>query len=273
MKWASHEFQGLTRAARSLREVFTVFLNNQPTTRPAMSLLYEGKAKRLYSTDDDNVLLMEFKDDATAFNGQKKAQFADKGRLNKALTLKLYQLLEKEGVSTHFIEDQSPTTMLVKRVEIVPIELVVRNVVAGSLQKRTNLPEGQRLRQPIVETYYKDDDLGDPIITDDHIRELEIATTEDLAKMKRTGLKVNQLLINLFAKCGLVLVDFKLEFGKLYPDRKNIVLADEISPDTCRLWDAETGRKLDKDIFRQDLGDVMAGYAEILSRLEDALKS
>jgi phosphoribosylaminoimidazole-succinocarboxamide synthase len=238
-----------------------------------MSLLYEGKAKRLFSTDDANVLLMEFKDDATAFNGQKKAQFADKGKLNKALTLKLYELLEKESVPTHFVADQGEITMLVKRVEIVPIELVVRNVATGSLLKRTNLKEGQKLRQPIIETYYKDDAMGDPLITDDHIREMDIATTEDLAKMRRLGMKVNTILSGIFAKCGLLLVDFKLEFGRLYPDKKNIVLADEISPDTCRLWDIETGKKLDKDRFRQDLGDLVEGYAEILKRVEDALNS
>ncbi len=238
-----------------------------------MSLLYEGKAKKLFSTDDPNVLLMEFKDDATAFNGQKKAQFADKGRLNKALTLKLYHLLEKEGVPTHFVSDESEISLLVKRVEIVPIELVIRNVAAGSLLKRTTLKEGQRLRQPIIETYFKDDAMGDPLITDEHIREMEIASVEDLAKMRRLGMKVNQLLINIFEKCGLLLVDFKLEFGRLYPDKKNIVLADEISPDTCRLWDIETGQKLDKDRFRQDLGDLVEGYTEILKRVEDAINS
>jgi phosphoribosylaminoimidazole-succinocarboxamide synthase len=238
-----------------------------------MTLLYEGKAKRMYTTDEPNVLLMEFKDDATAFNGQKKAQLADKGRLNKALTLKLYELLEAESVSTHFVADHGENTLLVKRVEIVPIELVVRNVIAGSLQKRTGLPEGRKLRQPLIETYYKDDALGDPIITDDHIRELDLATPDELAKMKRSGLKVNQILTKIFAKAGLILVDFKLEFGRLYPNKKNIVLADEISPDTCRLWDEVTNKKLDKDRFRQDLGDVIEGYNEVLTRLTNALNS
>ena len=238
-----------------------------------MNLLYEGKAKRLYETEDATELLMEFKDDATAFNGQKKAQFENKGHLNKTLSVLLYQMLEKEGVATHFVRDDAATTIIVKRVEIVKIELVVRNIVAGSLQKRTGLPEGHRLKQPIIETYYKDDDLGDPIITDDHIRELGLAKPDEIEKMKRAGLKVNALLSKFFAKAGLVLVDFKLEFGRLYPNKHNIVLADEISPDTCRLWDETTGQKLDKDRFRQDLGDLVEGYSEILTRVENALHS
>ncbi len=236
-----------------------------------MNLLYEGKAKKLFETDDPNELLMEFKDDATAFNGQKKAQFQDKGRLNKALSLHLYQVLEKEGVATHFVRDDGPTTLIVKRVEIVKIELVVRNIVAGSLAKRTGLPEGQRLKQPIIETYFKDDALGDPLITEDHVRELGLAKPDEMEKMKRAGLKVNAVLSKLFAKAGLILVDFKLEFGRLYPNKHNIVLADEISPDTCRLWDEATGQKLDKDRFRQDLGDLVEGYSEILNRVENAL--
>jgi phosphoribosylaminoimidazole-succinocarboxamide synthase len=238
-----------------------------------MNLLYEGKAKKLFSTDEQNVLLMEFKDDATAFNGQKKAQFENKGRLNKALTIKIYEMLEAESVSTHFYADHGESTLLVKQVEIVQIELVVRNIVAGSLQKRTGLPEGKRLRQPIIETYYKDDALGDPIVTDEHIRELDLASSDELAKMKRFGLKINQILCKFFAKGGLTLVDFKLEFGRLYPNKKNIVLADEITPDTCRLWDTETGKKLDKDRFREDLGDLVEGYQEVLNRVQHALNS
>lgn len=238
-----------------------------------MTPIYEGKAKRLYETDDPNVLRMEFKDEATAFNAQKKAVFADKGRLNKAVTLALYRMLEQQGVRTHFVADQDAVNLLVRRVEIIQIELVVRNYVTGSLQKRTGLPEGQQLRQPIVETYYKDDALGDPIITDEHIRELGLATSDELDIMRRSGLEVNRIMTAFFEKAGMRLVDFKLEFGRLLPERTEIVLADEISPDTCRLWDLQTGEKMDKDRFRQDLGQVMEKYAEVLSRVEHAIGS
>ena len=238
-----------------------------------MTPIYEGKAKRLYETDDANVLRMEFKDEATAFNAEKKATFDDKGRLNKAITLALYRMLENEGVRTHFVADQDEINLLVRRVEIVQIELVVRNYVAGSLQKRTGLPEGQKLSQPIVETYYKDDDLGDPIITNEHIRELQLATPAELETMRQSGLEVNRIMIDFFEKAGMKLVDFKLEYGRLLPQKSEIVLADEISPDTCRLWDLDTGEKMDKDRFRQDLGQVMEKYAEVLSRVENAVGS
>jgi len=236
-----------------------------------MDLIYEGKAKKLFTTENPNELRMVFKDDATAFNGEKKASFADKGRLNKRLSLLLYELLEKDGVATHFVRDDGAESLIVKRVEIVPIEVVIRNIVAGSLKKRTGLPEGQRLRQPIIECYYKSDALGDPMINDEHIRELNLARGDELEKIKRSALKVNRTLNQFFAGAGLTLVDFKLEYGRLFPDKHNIVLADEISPDTCRLWDAETGEKLDKDRFRQDLGDLTEGYAKVLSRVEHAL--
>ncbi len=236
-----------------------------------MDLIYEGKAKKLFTTENPNELSMVFKDDATAFNGEKKGSFANKGRLNKKLTLLIYQLLEKEGVATHFACDEGPESLRVKRVEIVQVEVVVRNIVAGSLKKRTGLPEGQRLRQPIIEFYYKSDELGDPLINDEHIRELNLARGDEIEKIKRSALKVNRALSTFFAKAGLTLVDFKLEFGRLYPDKHNIVLADEITPDTCRLWDAETGQKLDKDRFRQDLGDLIEGYTEVLARVENAI--
>ena len=238
-----------------------------------MTLIYEGKAKRLYETDDSNIVRMEFKDEATAFNAEKKAVFADKGRLNKAVTLALYKMLEREGVRTHFFSDQDQVNLLVRRVEIVQIELVVRNYVAGSLQKRTGLPEGHKLRQPVVETYYKDDALGDPIINEEHIRELGLATPEELAVMHESGLEVNRIMSGFFEKAGMKLVDFKLEYGRLLPDKREIVLADEISPDTCRLWDLATGEKMDKDRFRQDLGQVMEKYAEVLTRVENAIGS
>lgn len=233
-----------------------------------MTLLYEGKAKRLYSTDNPNELLMEFKDSATAFNGEKKAEFTDKGRLNKTLTLKLYRVLEAQGVPTHLVRDAGETTLIVKPVDIIPIELVVRNVIAGSLAKRLGKPEGTPLKSPVVELYYKDDSLGDPIINDDHVRELGLATPEELARLKASGLRVNGLLREVFTQAGLTLVDFKLEFGRLRTDPKQIVLADEISPDTCRLWDAKTGEKMDKDRFRRDLGGLIESYAEVVRRLE-----
>lgn len=236
-----------------------------------MDLIYEGKAKKLFTTENPNELRMVFKDDATAFNGEKKASFADKGRLNKRLSLLLYQLLERDGVATHFVRDDGEESLIVKRVEIVQIEVVIRNLVAGSLKKRTGLPEGQRLRQPIIECYYKSDTLGDPMINDEHIRELNLARGDELEKIKRSALKVNRTLSQFFAGAGLTLVDFKLEYGRLFPDKHNIVLADEISPDTCRLWDSETGEKLDKDRFRQDLGPLTEGYEKILTRVEHAL--
>ncbi len=238
-----------------------------------MSLVYEGKAKRLFTTEDPNELLMEFKDDATAFNGAKKEVFPNKGALNKRLSLHLYELLERDSVATHFVRDDKENTLIVKRVEIIPIEVVIRNVVAGSLAKRTGLPEGHKLRQPIIECYYKSDELGDPMINDEHIRELALARGDEMEKIKRAALKINRTLTHFFAKANLTLVDFKLEFGRLYPNRHNIVLADEISPDTCRLWDTVSGKKLDKDRFRQDLGDVVEGYSEVLTRVEHALAS
>lgn len=236
-------------------------------------LLYEGKAKKLYTTDTPHELLMEFKDDATAFDGKKKEQFENKGRINKSLSHLLYTLLEERGVQTHFIRDVDETHMLVKSVEIVPIEVVGRNIVAGSLAKRTGLAEGTSLPGPIVEYYYKDDDLGDPMITREHIRVLNLATDEEVDELKRQTLQVNTLLTEFFAKAGIQLVDFKLEFGRTLPDKKELILADEISPDTCRLWDIKTGEKLDKDRFRRDLGDVMASYQKVLNRVEDVVQA
>ncbi|MFN0128820.1 MAG: phosphoribosylaminoimidazolesuccinocarboxamide synthase [Verrucomicrobiales bacterium] len=233
-----------------------------------MTPLYEGKAKRLFPTDHPDELLMEFKDSATAFNGAKKAEFENKGRFNKALTVLLYRALESRGVPTHFLREAGDIAIIVKRVTIIPIELVVRNVVAGSLAKRLGRPEGERLRQPLVELYYKDDALGDPMINDEHVRELALATDDELARLKQFGLRINDRLTSIFAGAGLTLVDFKLEFGRLANDPSSIVLADEISPDTCRLWDAQTGEKMDKDRFRRDLGGVMESYAEVLRRLE-----
>jgi len=233
-----------------------------------MDLLYEGKAKQIFSTDNPDEFLMVFKDDATAFNGEKLEQFENKGLINKQLTVLLYKLLEDAGVPTHFIREVDDTSVLVKRVEIIAIEYVVRNIVAGSLAKKIGYPEGHVLSQPLVEHYYKDDDLGDPMINLEHIREMALASEDDLAEMKRQALLVNSTLQELFLKAGIKLVDFKLEFGRLLPGKTDIVLADEISPDTCRLWDAETNEKMDKDRFRRDLGDMMSYYAEVLKRLQ-----
>lgn len=232
-----------------------------------MTPLYEGKAKRLFATDQPDELLMEFKDSATAFNGAKKAEFENKGRFNKALTVLIYRALESRGVPTHFVRDAGEIAIVVKKVTIIPIELVVRNIIAGSLAKRLGRAEGEALKQPLVELYYKDDALGDPMINDEHVRELGVASAEELARLKQFGLKVNELLGSIFAGAGLTLVDFKLEFGRLANDPSTLVLADEISPDTCRLWDAKTGEKMDKDRFRRDLGGVMESYAEVLRRL------
>jgi phosphoribosylaminoimidazole-succinocarboxamide synthase len=238
-----------------------------------VTLVYEGKAKRLFTTGRPDELLMEFKNSATAFNGAKKAEFENKGRFNTALTLLLYKALEARGVPTHFVRAEGETSMIVKKVRIIPIELVVRIVVAGSLAKRLGRPEGERLGAPVDELYYKDDALGDPMINDDHVRELGLATPDELAHLKTTGLRVGTLLTEVFGKAGLTLVDFKLEFGRLDSDPATIVLADEISPDTCRLWDSKTGEKMDKDRFRRDLGGVMEHYAEVLRRIEATLGS
>ena len=236
-----------------------------------MQPIYEGRAKKLFTTDNPNELLMQFKDDATAFKGVKKASYENKGHLSKQLTQHLYRMLEAEGVTTHFLRDHNQDSLVVRRVEIVPVAVVVRNVVAGGLVTRTGLPEGQRLRQPIIELYYKNAALDDPLLNDEHVRELNLARGDELEKIKRSALKVNRVLTNFFLRANLTLVDFKVEYGRLYPNKHNIVLADEISPDTCRLWDSETGRKLDSDRFRQDLGDVIEGYTTVLQRVEHAL--
>jgi phosphoribosylaminoimidazole-succinocarboxamide synthase len=228
-------------------------------------LLYEGKAKKIYSTDDENVVLVEYKDSATAFNGEKKAEITGKGRLNNAITSLLFLKLHEQGIETHFIKQLSETEQLVKKVSIVPLEVVTRNVAAGSLAKRLGLEEGQSLSQPLVEFYYKDDALGDPLVTVDHILELKLATVEELEVLKKQALNINAVLSSFFEELGIRLIDFKLEFGKDFSGK--IVLADEISPDTCRLWDAKTNEKLDKDVFRRDLGNLTDAYENILARL------
>ncbi len=228
-------------------------------------LLYEGKAKRIYATDDQNVVWAEYKDFATAFNGEKKEEVAGKGVLTNGITSLLFLKLHEAGIPSHFIKKISGTEQLVKKVTIIPLEVVTRNIIAGSLSKRLGVEEGQPLKQPIVEFYYKDDALGDPLLTEAHIQELDLATEEEVQLLKQKALEVNTILSSLFAEIGVRLIDFKLEFGKLAEGE--ILLADEISPDTCRLWDAETEEKLDKDVFRRDLGNLVDGYQTIYSKL------
>ena len=228
-------------------------------------LLYEGKAKRLYATEDPDILFVEYKDSATAFNGEKKEEIAGKGVLNNRITTLLFENLQAKGIASHFVERLSDHEQLVRKVDIIPIEVVVRNVVAGSLAQRLGLEEGTPLKRPIVEFYYKDDALGDPHISTEHIDVLGIATPEEVQALYDGGLKVNDVLRPIFEGIGVELIDFKLEFGR---DKDgNVLLADEISPDTCRLWDAKTKQKLDKDVFRRNLGNLTESYEIILTRL------
>lgn len=228
-------------------------------------LLYEGKAKRLYQTEQEDILFVEYKNSATAFNGEKKAEIDGKGILNNRITTVIFEKLKTKGIDSHFVERISENEQLVRKVEIIPIEVVVRNIAAGSLAKRLGFEEGTPLNRTIVEFYYKDDALGDPIINNDHIDILGIATKKEVETLYQLGLKVNSVLQPIFEEVGVILVDFKLEFGR---DKDgNVLLADEISPDTCRLWDAETKQKLDKDVFRRDLGSLTDVYEIILARL------
>ena len=238
-----------------------------------MQPIYEGKSKRLFATENPDELIMQFKDDATAFNAEKHAVFADKGRLNCAISNLIYGMLAKEGIPTHFVRLLDDTRVVVKKVDILMVEVIVRNVAAGSYCKRTGVAEGTAFGAPVLELSLKSDALGDPLINDDYIRELALATPEELAFLRRSALKVNELLSAFFLKAGLRLVDFKLEFGRLATDPATIVLADEISPDGCRLWDVTTGEKMDKDRFRRDLGNFMESYAEVLKRAQHALEN
>ena len=229
------------------------------------ALLYEGKAKRIYETNDPELLWIEYKDSATAFDGKKKAEIEGKGRLNNLISSIIFTKLQERGIDSHFVRQLSETEQLVKKVEIIPLETVVRNYAAGSISKRLRIPEGEKLRRPIVEFYYKDDALGDPLLTEDHIEILDLASQEEVELLKTKALAVNKVLTELFAELGVKLIDFKLEFGR--DSQGNVLLADEISPDTCRLWDMETNEKLDKDVFRRDLGSLTEAYAAILQRL------
>lgn len=226
--------------------------------------LYEGKAKKVYRTDNEDCYIIDYKDDATAFNGEKKGTIAGKGVINNRVSNYLFQMLEQNGVPTHFVEELSDRETVVKKVEIVPLEVIIRNVAAGSFSKRYGVEEGTALLCPTLEFSYKDDSLGDPLINEYHVRALGLATDEQVQTITQIAFRVNELLTSFLSKIGIRLVDFKLEFGK-YHD--TIILADEISPDTCRFWDIETNQKLDKDRFRRDLGNVEDAYHEIMSRI------
>lgn len=229
------------------------------------TLIYEGKAKKIFSTDSPDVFLQEFKDDATAFNGLKKDKIPHKGELNNQISSKIFEYLKENDIPTHFIKKVSDTEMLVKKVDIIKVEVVCRNIAAGSLVKKFGFTEGEELEQPIVEYYLKSDELGDPLFTEDHIFALGLTDKFGLEIIKKMTLRINTLLKKFFIDKEIKLVDFKLEFGK--DKHGNIILADEISPDTCRLWDSKTHKKLDKDRFRFDMGEVEEAYMEIKNRI------
>ncbi|MBF0187746.1 MAG: phosphoribosylaminoimidazolesuccinocarboxamide synthase [Magnetococcales bacterium] len=230
--------------------------------------LHEGKAKVLFATDRSDQVIQYFKDDATAFNGEKKGSIADKGVANNVISYKLMTILEAVGIPTHMVAKLDDRNQLVKKVEIIPLEVVVRNIVAGSMAKRLGIKEGTKLPRPVVEFYYKDDALDDPLVTLDHVDMFGWATEEDLDTIFDYTHRINDILIAFFANIGVTLVDYKLEYGKLVGGEENgIVLADEISPDSCRLWDMETGEKLDKDRFRRDMGGVAEAYQEVVRRM------
>lgn len=230
------------------------------------TLLYEGKAKQLFQTDDPEIVWVEYLNQATALNGAKKDQISGKGELNNQITGRIFDYLKSKEIKNHYIKQLSANEQLIQAVEIIPLEVVVRNVAAGSFSKRLAIPEGSPLRSPIVEFYYKNDELDDPMVTEDHIKLLEIATADEIAQLRQMALEVDQALIELFDSMEIKLIDFKLEFGR--QNDGSILLADEVSPDTCRLWDKKTNEHLDKDIYRRDLGDIIPVYQEVLNRLE-----
>ncbi|MGI6095911.1 MAG: phosphoribosylaminoimidazolesuccinocarboxamide synthase [Lachnospiraceae bacterium] len=227
--------------------------------------LYEGKAKRVYETEDPKFLIVAYKDDATAFNGLKKGTITGKGVINNKMSNLLMQRLEKSGIPTHFVEEINDRETIVKKVSIVPLEVIIRNIAAGSFSKRYGVEEGKVFDMPTIEFSYKNDDLGDPLINSYHAAALKLATKEEIETIKNYAFAINEQLKAFWSSCGITLVDFKLEFGRLLDG--SIVLADEISPDTCRLWDSQTKEKLDKDRFRRDLGHVEDAYAEVMKRL------
>ena len=229
-----------------------------------LDLLYEGKAKKVYTTDEADVLIVDYKDDATAFNGEKKGTIVGKGVINNKMTNHVFKILEKEGVPTHLVEELSDRETAVKKVEIVPLEVIIRNVAAGSFSKRLGVPEGTPFTEPTVEFSYKNDELGDPLINDHFAVALNLATWEEIEIIKKYAFKVNDVLKAFFLTAVIKLIDFKIEFGRYHGQ---IILADETSPDTCRLWDVETNEKLDKDRFRRDMGNVEEAYNEVFKRL------
>lgn len=229
--------------------------------------LYEGKAKKVFATDAPELLIVSYKDDATAFNGLKKGTIVGKGVINNRMSNLLMQKLEKAGIPTHFVEELSERETLVKKVSIIPLEVIIRNIAAGSFSKRYGVDEGFVFETPTIEFSYKNDELGDPLMNEYHAIAMKLATQEEIETIKKYAFAINEQLKAFWAECGVILVDFKLEFGKLL--NGTIVLADEISPDTCRLWDRKTGEKLDKDRFRRDLGGVEDAYAEVMKRLNE----
>ncbi len=228
-------------------------------------LLHEGKAKKIYATADDDYCIVEYKDTATAFDGLKKEDLESKGILNNAITTIFFKLLEEEGIPTHFVEQLNERDMLVKRLEIIPVEVVVRNIAAGSLAKRLGLEEGVPLSKTVLELSLKNDELHDPMLNQYHVYALELANPQELARMEELALRINSFLVDYLMSRDIVLVDFKLEFGRY---KEEIILGDEISPDTCRFWDAASSEKMDKDRFRRDMGEVMEAYQEVLKRLQ-----
>ena len=226
--------------------------------------LYEGKAKKVYLTDDPDVLIVDYKDDATAFNGEKKGTIVGKGAINNRMSNYLFKQLEKEGIPTHLIEELSDRETAVKKVSIVPLEVIVRNVAAGSFSKRLGVPEGTEFTEPTIEFSYKNDELGDPLINDYFARALNLASWDEIETIKKYAFKINEVLKEFFLAAELRLIDFKIEFGRYHG---TIILADEISPDTCRLWDVHTNEKMDKDRFRRDLGNVEEAYQEVMKRI------
>lgn len=228
-------------------------------------MVYEGKAKKVFKTEDDSKYIIQYKDDATAFNGVKKGTIEGKGIINNKMSALLFKILEEKGIPTHFIELLNDREMLVKEVTILPLEVIVRNIAAGSLAKRLGLEEGAVMKKSVLEFCYKNDKLGDPMINEYHIEALDLATKEQIEEIKRYSFKINDILGKYFKTRGIKLIDFKLEFGL---HKGKVILADEISPDTCRLWDIETDKKLDKDRFRRDLGEVEETYKEVFKRIQ-----
>ena len=226
--------------------------------------LYEGKAKKVYATDNADVVIVDYKDDATAFNGLKKGTIAGKGVINNKMSNMMFKIMESKGIPTHLVEELSDRETAVKKVEIVPLEVIIRNTAAGSFSKRLGVPEGKKLPVTVLEFSYKNDDLGDPLINDYHALAMELATPEEIETIKNMAFKVNEVMKEFFKTLNIDLIDFKLEFGRFHGQ---IILADEISPDTCRFWDMTTGEKLDKDRFRRDMGGVEDAYKEVFARL------